>query len=203
MNNASTETHPLPPFLPAGARLLMLGSFPPQQKRWSMDFYYPNFNNDMWRVMAYIYYDNPLYFVDSVHKRFVKQDIVDFLNRTGIALHDAAQQVIRLNNNASDKDLHIVKATELQLLLSQLPHCHAVATTGQKATTTICEQLGITPPPVSGCRTLTYLGRELRLYRMPSTSRAYPMSIQRKAEAYRTMLQQEGLFSTSLDGAAR
>ena len=195
MNNASTETHPLPPFLPAGARLLMLGSFPPQQKRWSMDFYYPNFNNDMWRVMAYIFYDNPLYFVDSAHKRFVKQDIVDFLSRTGIALHDAAQQVIRLKNNASDKDLHIVKATELQLLLSQLPHCHAIATTGQKATTTICEQLGITPPPVSGCCTLTYLGRELRLYRMPSTSRAYPMSLQRKAEAYRAMLQQEGLFN--------
>ena len=41
------ENHPLEPFLPANARLLMLGSFPPQKKRWSMDFYYPNLNNDM------------------------------------------------------------------------------------------------------------------------------------------------------------
>lgn len=31
------ERHPLEPFLPANARLLMLGSFPPQKKggRWS------------------------------------------------------------------------------------------------------------------------------------------------------------------------
>ena len=39
------EKHPLEPFLPAKAKLLMLGSFPPQKKRWSMDFYYPNLNN--------------------------------------------------------------------------------------------------------------------------------------------------------------
>ena len=45
------ENHPLEPFLPTNARLLMLGSFPPQKKRWSMDFYYPNLNNDMWRIV--------------------------------------------------------------------------------------------------------------------------------------------------------
>ena len=33
------EKHPLEPFLPAKAQLLMLGSFPPQKKRWSMNFY--------------------------------------------------------------------------------------------------------------------------------------------------------------------
>ena len=42
------EEHPLEPFLPANAVLLMLGSFPPQKKRWSMDFFYPNLQNDMW-----------------------------------------------------------------------------------------------------------------------------------------------------------
>lgn len=36
------EEHPLEPFLPSNARLLMLGSFPPQKKRWSIDFFYPN-----------------------------------------------------------------------------------------------------------------------------------------------------------------
>ena len=41
------EEHPLEPFLPANAKLLMLGSFPPQKKRWSMEFFYPNLQNDM------------------------------------------------------------------------------------------------------------------------------------------------------------
>jgi len=36
------ERHPLRPFLPPNARLLMLGSFPPPRKRWCMDFFYPN-----------------------------------------------------------------------------------------------------------------------------------------------------------------
>ena len=47
-----SELHPLEPFLPVGARLLMLGSFPPQRVRWSMDFFYPNLQNDMWRIVV-------------------------------------------------------------------------------------------------------------------------------------------------------
>ena len=44
------EYHPLRPFLPENAKVLFLGSFPPQRKRWCMDFYYPNFINDHWRI---------------------------------------------------------------------------------------------------------------------------------------------------------
>ena len=29
-----TEIHPLEPFFPQGARLLMMGSFPPKRERW-------------------------------------------------------------------------------------------------------------------------------------------------------------------------
>ena len=50
------EKHPLEPFLPPKAKLLMLGSFPPQRKRWSMDFYYPNLNNDMWRIVGLLFF---------------------------------------------------------------------------------------------------------------------------------------------------
>lgn len=41
------EWHPLQPFLPPHARLLMLGSFPPPHKRWCMEFFYPNRTNQM------------------------------------------------------------------------------------------------------------------------------------------------------------
>ncbi|MEG2070186.1 MAG: uracil-DNA glycosylase family protein, partial [Bacteroidales bacterium] len=36
------EFHPLEPFLPPHAQLLLLGSFPPKPERWSMSFFYPN-----------------------------------------------------------------------------------------------------------------------------------------------------------------
>ena len=49
------EEHPSKPFLPLGARVLFLGSFPPPRKRWSMDFFYPNWLNDFWRIMGLIF----------------------------------------------------------------------------------------------------------------------------------------------------
>ena len=57
------EEHPLEPFLPSNAKLLMLGSFPPQKKRWSMEFYYPNLQNDMWRIFGLIFFDNKEHFL--------------------------------------------------------------------------------------------------------------------------------------------
>ena len=45
------ERHPLRPFLPANAQMLMLGSFPPPREWWCMEFFYPNPQNDMWRQM--------------------------------------------------------------------------------------------------------------------------------------------------------
>lgn len=50
------EKHPLKPFLPANAKLLMLGSFPPPRHRWCMDFYYPNPQNDMWRIFGHVFF---------------------------------------------------------------------------------------------------------------------------------------------------
>ena len=36
--------------------------------------------------------------------------------------------------------------------------------------------------------------RKLRIYRMPSSSRAYPLKLERKAEAYAQMLREEGIL---------
>lgn len=106
-----TEEHPLQPFLPPHARLLMLGSFPPQKKRWCMDFYYPNFINDMWRIMGYIFHGDRNWFVDERAKCFKKAMIVEFLLDKGIALYDTASAVRRLQDNASDKFLEVVTPT--------------------------------------------------------------------------------------------
>ena len=46
------EIHPFEPWLPGNAKLLMLGTFPPSEKRWCMPWYYPNFQNDMLLVQV-------------------------------------------------------------------------------------------------------------------------------------------------------
>ena len=183
------ENHPLEPFLPANARLLMLGSFPPQKKRWSMDFYYTNLNNDMWRIVGLLFFNNKDYFLNETRKAFCRERIISFLNDKGIALFDTASAIRRLQDNASDKFLEVVQPTDISRLLGQLPECKAIVTTGQKATDTLRAQFEVEEPKVGDFSEFVFDGRPMRLYRMPSSSRAYPLALDKKAAAYRIMYQ--------------
>lgn len=111
----------------------MLGTFPPAEKRWCMPWYYPNFQNDMWRIFGIIYFQNKFHFVDVEKKTYRLDAIKEFLREKGVAIYDTAQQVIRTKNTASDKDLQIVQPADLDGMLRQLPHCRAVLTAGQLA----------------------------------------------------------------------
>ena len=196
MNNPllPIEEHPLEPFLPANAKLLMLGSFPPQKKRWSMDFFYPNLQNDMWRIFGLLFFDDKEHFLLPGKKAFNKEYLIEFLTEKGIALYDTATSVRRLQDNASDKFLEVVEPTDIRLLLKQLPQCQAIITTGQKATDIIRNQIEVDEPKVGESCPFTFEDRMMRLYRMPSSSRAYPMAIEKKASAYRFMLSELGLL---------
>ena len=189
------EKHPLEPFLPAKAQLLMLGSFPPQKKRWSMNFYYPNLNNDMWRIFGVLFFNDKEHFLNSTRKAFVRERIIYFLNEKCIALFDTASSVRRLQDNASDKFLEVVEATDVAALLRQLPECKAIVTTGQKATDTLRQQFDVEEPKVGDYSEFVFEGRAMRLYRMPSSSRAYPLALDKKAAAYRIMYQDLQILS--------
>lgn len=186
------ETHPLPPFLPPNAKLLMLGSFPPPQNRWKMNFYYPNFQNDMWRVFGLVFFADKDYFVDTSAKTFREQAIRDFLAEKGIAIYDTAYQVHRLQGNAADKFLQVVQPIDLENILAKIPNCHDILTTGDLATQTLLSLLPehTTAPKINQSSPTVFAGRELRLHRLPSTSRAYPLALAKKAEAYANVFRQ-------------
>ena len=122
------ENHPFEPWLPKNAHLLMLGTFPPSPKRWCIPWYYPNFQNDMWRIFGIIFFGDKLHFVDVEHKQYRLEAIKEFLGEKGVALFDTAQKVIRTKNTASDKDLKIVELSDLDGMLRALPECKAVLT---------------------------------------------------------------------------
>lgn len=176
------------PFLPANARLLFLGSFPPPRKRWCMDFYYPNFGNDHWRIEGQAWFGDRNHFVDLQNKCFRKEKIVEFLQEKGIAMYDTARAVRRLKGNASDAFLEIVEPTDIRALLRQIPQCKAIATTGEKATGELCRYFGVEKLPTVGCS--TELSDGLRLYRLPSSSRAYPLAFEKKCEAYKRVFEE-------------
>lgn len=190
LSTAEVEYHPLKPFLPEGCKVLFLGSFPPQRKRWCMDFYYPNFINDHWRIEGLIFFDDKNHFVDEQNKTFHLTEIVEFLKEKGIGFFDTATAIHRQQDNASDKFLEVVEETDIEALLKQIPDCHAIAVTGEKASETICRHLCTQATPKVGTFVTIHiesLNRDVCLYRLPSSSRAYPLKLEKKAEAYHKM----------------
>ena len=183
------EYHPLRPFLPGNATVLFLGSFPPQRKRWCMDFYYPNFINDHWRIEGQLFFADRNHFVDEKAKRFKTDEIIGFCQEKGIAFFDTSTAIRRLKDNASDKFLEVVEPTDVAALIARLPRLRAIVTTGEKATDTICASLHIPVKPKVNSHVAIPGFSPVVLYRLPSSSRAYPLAFDRKVEAYRQMFQ--------------
>ena len=186
------ETHPFPPYLPAGARVLIMGTFPPQPHRWAMEFYYPNRTNDFWRIIGLLIYGDKDKLYDPATRTFRLPLIRETLDRCGIALHDTGHTVRRLKDNASDKFLEIVTPVPLFDLLAQIPECHTIATTGEKAAGVIAD-LTDTEPPRMGDSVRDEL-HDLTLWRMPSTSRAYPLALEKKADYYARLFRSVGII---------
>lgn len=187
------ETHPFEPFLPKNARLLILGTFPPAPKRWCMEWYYPNFMNDMWRIMGLCFFGDKNYFVKPGEKTWRLDELKAFLAEKGIAIFDTCLKIRRTKGTASDKDLEVVEEADLDGMLRALPDCRGVLAAGQLATSIFTGHFNITNARKMKMGTYVefpFENRILRLYREPSSSRAYPMRVEEKAEYYDKMFKE-------------
>lgn len=188
------ENHPLQPFYLPKACLLLLGVFPPPRNRWSMDFYYPNFQNDMWRIFGWVFFGDSEWFVVKGERRFCRERIEAFLCERGIALGDAALRVVRQRGNASDRFLNVVEPFDLKGALQAMPQCKTIAVTGEKACDTLLTLIDCAKPVVGVGENFCFAGRTMRLYRLPSSSRAYPKPLTEKAAVYRAVFEEIGLL---------
>ncbi len=185
------EYHPWPPFIPDGARILIAGTFPPGEHRRAMEFYYPNRSNDFWKAMGLIFEDDVNAYYDPQSRSYDLDKIKRILTERRIALSDTGRAVRRLRGNASDKYLEIIEPFPLDEILSAMPCCRDVATTGQKAAEVLAS-LTSTAAPAMGSFVSSADG--LRLWRMPSTSRAYPLAVDKKAAYYAAMFETIGIL---------
>lgn len=87
-----------------------------------MRFYYPNFINDMWRILGLAFFGNKDRFVDVKAKKFRLDDIIQFCSAKGIALYDTATAIRRLKDNASDKFLEVVEPTDVPRCFGIFPN---------------------------------------------------------------------------------
>ncbi|MDE6310360.1 MAG: uracil-DNA glycosylase family protein [Muribaculaceae bacterium] len=178
------EIHPWTAFTPEDAKVLIMGTFPPGAHRWSMNFYYPNRTNDFWRIIGLIFHGSPSALMLPDGKNFDLDKIISTITQHHIALNDTGYKIRRLKGNASDKYLDIIEPVDLKSLLATMPECHTIATTGEKAAGVIAS-LTDTRVPKMGEHVRSESG--LDIWRMPSTSRAFPMSLEKKAEFYRQL----------------
>ncbi|MGP5647863.1 DNA glycosylase [Psychrobacter celer] len=200
------ETHPFAPVLPADASVMMMGTFPPTADKWAMRFHYPNFYNDMWRIYGGVFFDDIDYFRVEGEKRFDPERIRDFMFDRGIASCPTVQQAIRETGNASDKHLTVVTPVDLDNILLQVPKVKTLFTTGGKATEVLLSLLAEPPakskhPKTNQSMQYPYQWqhhdkdtavKELTLYRLPSTSRAYPLALDKKIAAYKAFFEKIG-----------
>lgn len=152
-----------------------------------MPFYYPNWINDFWRIMGLIHFGDKAHFCIPGEKRFDEAAIRAFCEKEGLAFYDTATEVRRLKDNASDAFLEVVTPTDIPALLAQIPDCRALVTTGEKASSLAADALRCDIPSVGGFIDVQVASHPLRFWRMPSTSRAYPLPLEKKANAYRLL----------------
>lgn len=153
-----------------------------------MSFYYPNWINDFWRIMGLIHFADKNHFCILGEKRFDETLIRKFCADAGLAFYDTASEVRRLRDNASDAFLEVVTPTDIPALLSRLPACQKLITTGEKATGVVAERFGCPVPAIGSYVEIASLSRaSLQFWRMPSTSRAYPLPLENKADFYRRL----------------
>lgn len=190
------ELRPFPPFLPPQATVLMMGSFPPAAEKRAMEFHYPNFQNDMWRVYGLVFFGDAIHFQRVGEKAFDAEKIKAFLAERGIGSCPGVRRAIRTHGNASDAYLKVVETVELPEILEKIPQCRRICTTGGKATEILLALLE-TEVKAKDFKTGTTISarcgdRDLLVTRLPSTSRAYPMKLEKKAEAYRKFFVEAG-----------
>ena len=201
------ETHPFGPVLPPDATVMMMGTFPPTADKWAMRFHYPNFYNDMWRIYGSVFFDDVDYFRVGDEKRFDPERIRAFMFERGIASCPTVNQAIRETGNASDKNLTVVTPVDLDNILPQVPKVQTLFTTGGKATEVLLNLLAEPPakskyPKTNQSMDYPYQWQsnqsqkadvnDLTLYRLPSTSRAYPLALDKKVAAYKDFFKKMG-----------
>lgn len=148
----------------------------------------------MWEIFGQVFFGDSQRLVDAKHKTFQLEDIKALLTERGIAIYDTAYAVRRLSGNASDKDLEIVKKTDIPTLLSHIPLCHNIVCTGQKSFSVLTDDYGVPMPKMGSYNEFTIANRPIHLWRMPSSSRAYPMPLAEKAMYYHEMMKTIGIL---------
>jgi hypoxanthine-DNA glycosylase len=154
--------HPFDAFVPDGAEVLMLGSFP-SIKSFEDNFYYAHPQNQFWKILAAVY--------DEVTPTSI-QEKSSFLTKHKIALWDMVQSCER--ENSLDSNLKNIKVNDIEGFLKEHPTIKKVCFTGKTSQKLYDKNFSHLSIPT---------------HYLPSSSPAYrAMKFDEKVEVYRSVL---------------
>jgi G:T/U-mismatch repair DNA glycosylase len=116
------EIHPWNWYVPAGAKTVIIGTFPPTLRNWSYDFFYPNTNNRFWKIMAHLDGHVLTHFAgeEAVAER---KTILDHLE---VGLSDMGQVIRRTSDSSLDENLNVVEYMDILRLLDENPSINKI-----------------------------------------------------------------------------
>ena len=135
-----------------------------------MEFFYPNLQNDMWRIMGLLFFGDKAHFLADP-KHFDRERIMAFCRTVGLALYDTASEVGRLRGNAGQ--LPASRATDRRVRSAGSPaRMPGRRDDGREGDRNIG---GATQVPASCCRRF----RTVRIRRPPDAALPYAVVVAR------------------------
>ena len=124
------DRHPYDPFVPPGARRIIIGSFPPRrfcgpEKALfpeDVEFYYGSRDNGFWPLVGEL---SGTDFPRNQDSRSVSVR-QDFLRTRALAMTDIVESCTRINGLSSDRDLRDIGTRPLGRLLEAYPEIHTL-----------------------------------------------------------------------------
>ncbi|MDR3275282.1 MAG: hypothetical protein LBS81_04870 [Endomicrobium sp.] len=109
-----SEIHPFAHFVPQGATILVVGTFPPVVQSRDFKFYYPNnTGNRFWAIIEYVFN----YKFQNWKGDAAVEERKSLLKKKHIAITDMIEKCMRTENNSSDKNLAEIEFRNIYKLL--------------------------------------------------------------------------------------
>lgn len=193
LNEYEEEPHPWPPFIPANATKLILGTFPTIEiNRSAYAFFYPNPLNDFWRLIFEVAGKDLNEYQTSEPIELRKQILTDL--KLGIA--DIGKKILRQKNSSKDENLFPIEFTDIFSLLENHTTITKIIITSSSGANSVlswfqqyCSLNGVVFKIKKGNLPIkagfTFNNREVNVDIISSTSRVSPIRGDRLLQMYR------------------
>lgn len=123
------EIHPDWYFNIPEMKVLILGSYPPHLDKWSFPFYYPNKQNNFWKILAAINNAELNYFEGDIAVNERKQ----LMRNLKIGVQNMGKVIYRKGKSSLDADIEIKEFQDILAIIKKHPELKKIILSGYSA----------------------------------------------------------------------